>query len=62
MEMSDIGRLFLKIGTAQQTPIENFTTEALAIAIDHDDAPMRRAIKAIVWPSTDPFDDAHRTH
>ena len=58
--MSDIGRLFGKIGTALQTPIENFTTEALAIAIEHDDAPMRRALKEIAWSSkVPPFDVEH---
>jgi hypothetical protein len=57
--MSDIGRLFQRVGTALQSPIENFTTEALAIAIDHDDAPIRRALKSIVWPTTSRIDAEH---
>ena len=56
--MSDIGRLYRRIGTVLHTPIENFTTEALAIAIEHDDVLMRRALETIAWPLTgrSPFD------
>ncbi len=60
--MSNLGRLFNRIGTTLQTPIENFTTEALAIAIEHDDEPIRRALKKIAWPSAVQFDAERVTH
>jgi len=52
---SDFGRLFRKHVFGDQEPIENYTSEALAIAIEHDDRPMRRALAGIVWPTSSPF-------
>jgi hypothetical protein len=46
MTMSDLGRLF-RLSLAAPKPLENFTTEALAIAIGHDDRPMRHALRAV---------------
>lgn len=54
--MSDIGRLFRNRAAFGREPIENFTTEALAIAIEHDHRPMVRAFSAISWPTVSPFD------
>jgi hypothetical protein len=54
--MSDIGRLFRQRAAVRREPIENFTTEALAIAIGHDHRPIVRAFSAISWPSGSPFD------
>ena len=47
--MSDLGRLFRLRGTPDLEPLENFTTTALAIAIGHDDRPMRKALQAVDW-------------
>jgi hypothetical protein len=44
--MTDLGRLFRLIGSGPK-PLENFTTVALAIAIGHDDRPMRRALGSV---------------
>src|SRR5688572_7468602 len=46
MIMSDLGRLF-RLSLAAPKPLENFTTEALAIAIGHDDRPIRLALRAV---------------
>jgi hypothetical protein len=48
MTMSDLGQLFQLCGWGPK-PLENFTTTALAIAINHDDRPMKQALKAIDW-------------
>ena len=47
--MSDLGRLFRLRSTPELEPLENFTTTALAIAIGHDDRPMRAALDRIDW-------------
>jgi hypothetical protein len=47
---SDFGRLFRKSAFGPQGPIENYVSEALAIAIEHDDRPMRRALASVSWP------------
>src|SRR5947208_918630 len=47
--MSDLGRLFRLRGTPDQEPLENFTTLALAIAIGHDDRPIKEALLAVDW-------------
>jgi hypothetical protein len=54
--VSDFGRLFRRSVAFSQEPIENYTSEALGIAIDHDDRPMRRALQSIVWHGLPPFD------
>jgi len=55
-QQSDFGRLFRKHSYGDQDPIENYTSEALAIAIEHDDGSMRVALKSIRWPRSTPFD------
>ena len=50
---SDIGRLFRRRASLIE-PIENFVSEALAIAIAHDDAPMRAALGRVYWPTEQP--------
>lgn len=47
--MSDLGRLFGWRATEWRAPLENFTTEALAIAISHDFRPMREALRHVDW-------------
>ena len=47
--MSDLGRLFWRRATPWQEPLENFTTEALAIAISHDFRPMKEALQQVDW-------------
>ena len=47
--MSDLGRLFWRTATQWQEPLENFTTEALAIAISHDLRPMKEALRKVDW-------------
>lgn len=44
--MSDLGRLF-RLSVAGPKPLENFTTTALAIAIGHDQRPIKQALRAI---------------
>jgi hypothetical protein len=51
--MSDLGRLFRLRGAPDLEPLENFTTVALAIAIGHDDRPMRQALRAVDWTYKD---------
>ena len=55
-QQSDFGRLFRKQSYGVQDPIENYTSEALAIAIEHDDGPMQVALERIHWPRTRPFE------
>ncbi len=59
-QRSDIGRLFRRRALGCQEPIENYTSESLAIAIERDDATMREALHSIVWPTSKPkpFDPA----
>jgi hypothetical protein len=52
--MSDLGKLFFYRETAHQRPIENFTTTALAIAINHDDRPIRIALGSLRPPDQSP--------
>ncbi len=52
--MSDIGRLYRRGAIPGWNPKENFTSEALAIAIDHDPAPLLDALTHSVWPSEAP--------
>ena len=47
--MSDLGRLFWRRASEWQEPLENFTTEALAIAISHDFRPMKEALRQVDW-------------
>jgi hypothetical protein len=47
--MSDLGKLFRLRGSAHMEPLENFTTTALAIAIGHDDRPMKLALQGVDW-------------
>jgi hypothetical protein len=47
--MSELGRLFRRGGMGLEQR-ENFTTEALAIAIHRDPRPMALALKAMSWP------------
>ena len=42
--MSDLGKLF-RLSVSGSKPLENFTTVALAIAIGHNDWPMKRALR-----------------
>ena len=49
--MSDLGRLFQLRESGYARPLERFTTEALAIAIDHDPRPMLSALTAMDWSS-----------
>src|SRR4051812_8183691 len=58
---SDFGRLFRKRPWGPQEPIENYSSEALAIAIEHDDGPMRRALGYINWNTSAPFDASQVT-
>jgi hypothetical protein len=44
--MSDLGRVF-HLSEFYPRPLENFTTEALATAIGHDDRPMKRALRSL---------------
>jgi hypothetical protein len=55
-QQSDLGRLYRKRAWGSQSPIENYTSEALAIAIEHDDGPMRAALASIRWPGSRPFE------
>ena len=52
--MSDIGRLYRRGAIPGWNPKENFTSEALAIAIDHDPAPLLDALAHAVWPADIP--------
>ena len=60
--MSDLGRLLWRRAGEHNTPLENFTTEALAIAISHDFRPMKEALRQVEWfhtaevEQTEPFD------
>lgn len=45
--MSDLGHLFARRPTGEIFDLEDFTTEALAIAIRHDVSPMRRLLAAV---------------
>lgn len=47
--MSDLGKLFRLRSAPHLEPLENFTTAALAIAIGHDDRPMKQALRAVDW-------------
>ena len=47
--MSDLGRLFQLRESENAGPLERFTTEALAIAIDHDPRPMVSALLTMDW-------------
>ena len=47
--MSDLERLFRWRATQWMEPLENFTTEALAIAISHDFRPMKEALRQVDW-------------
>lgn len=49
---SDFGRLFRRSAFGPQEPIENYVSEALAIAIEHDDRLMRRALAEVRWPDS----------
>lgn len=60
--LSDLGRLWFRRGVAGFNPIENFSTEALAIAIGHDDIPMVRALKQVQWPAGAPLDFSRVRH
>ena len=51
--MSDLGRLFELRESEYARPLERFTTEALAIAIDHDPRPMLSALRAMGWPGAE---------
>ena len=56
--MSDLGMLL----RAAPTGIENFTTAAVAIAINQDARPMAAALRALEWPAdagTLPFAGGH---
>ena len=44
--MSDLGRLS-RLSALGPSPLENFTTEALAIAIGHDDRPIKQTLQAV---------------
>jgi hypothetical protein len=44
--MSDLGKLF-RLSVAGLKPLENFTTAALAIAIDHDHRPIMLALRKV---------------
>lgn len=44
--MSDLGRLF-RLSHSETKPLENFTTAALAIAVNHDQRPLREALKHV---------------
>lgn len=48
MTMSDIGRLF-RLRASDPESQENVTTVALAIAIGHDNRPIKRALQAVDW-------------
>ena len=43
--MSELGRIFRLRGPGPM-PLENYTTDALADAIGHDDRPIKRALRA----------------
>lgn len=47
--MSDLNRLFWRTPTPLVTPLEDFTTAALAIAIGHDPEPFMRVIRGVDW-------------
>jgi hypothetical protein len=47
--MSDLGRLFRLRSAPDLEPLENFTTVALAIAIGHDDRPIKQALREVDW-------------
>jgi hypothetical protein len=57
---SDFGRLFRRSASGPQEPIENYLSESLAIAIEHDDRPMRRALELVAWPDESHAFDASR--
>jgi hypothetical protein len=64
----DLQRLFWHSGTAYVSPLEDFSTDALAIAIEHDAEPLLQALRGVSeWkessgvPSIDFSEVAHVT-
>ena len=47
--MSDFGKLFRFRGAPGLEPLENFTTVALSIAVDHDARPILQALRGVDW-------------
>ena len=49
MARTDLQRLFWRTATTQTTPLEDFVSEVLAIAIRYDRRPLLRALDGAVW-------------